>query len=91
MMEIDIPTPGPNEVLIKCMAAPINPSDLAFLNGSYSKQKIYKVDYPIVGGSEGAGLVIGSGGGIMASRILGKRVAFVRKTVGNEMKLGGTY
>lgn len=30
-----VPQPGPNEVLVKIAATPINPSDLAFLEGLY--------------------------------------------------------
>ncbi|MFV0276933.1 MAG: zinc-binding dehydrogenase [Parahaliea sp.] len=33
LQEVEVPTPGPDEVLIKIDAAPINPSDLALLLG----------------------------------------------------------
>ena len=41
-------------------------------------------------GWEGSGIVVRSGGGFMGSgwKALGKRVAFVRKVVGNEMIAG---
>jgi NADPH:quinone reductase-like Zn-dependent oxidoreductase len=33
LMKIPVPKPVSGEVLIKCMAAPINPSDIAFMKG----------------------------------------------------------
>ncbi len=45
---IPIPRPGRGEVLIRMAAAPINPSDLGFLKGSYGFQK----PFPVVPGFE---------------------------------------
>ena len=59
------------EALVKLQAAPINPSDLAILAGTYPHQKMY----PFVPGLEGAGIVVASGGGFLANRLLGKHVA----------------
>ena len=66
-----IPTPGKNEVLVKVAFSPINPSDLATLQGHYG----FKDPTPIVPGGEGSGEVVSAGPGIMASYFLGKRVA----------------
>ena len=33
LVDVDIPEPGPDEVLVRIEAAPINPSDLALLFG----------------------------------------------------------
>ena len=54
-------------------SAPINPSDLALLKGSYGSTK----KYPYVPGFEGAGTVVENGGGLMGWRLVGKRVAVV--------------
>ena len=43
---LPIPSPGPGQVLVRMAAAPINPSDLGFLRGSYGFQK----PFPIVPG-----------------------------------------
>ena len=67
---IAVPSPGPGEVLIRMFAAPINPSDLAMLKGSYLSRP-----YPFTPGLEGSGTVLGSGGGILAGMRSGKRVA----------------
>ena len=40
-----VPKPGKDEVLVKVAASPINPSDLAFLDGNYG------FDNPASGGS----------------------------------------
>jgi NADPH2:quinone reductase len=61
--KIDVPKPAYGEVLVKCMAAPINPSDVWFLKGIYSKSDIFDIQYPNQPGWEGAGIVIQSGGG----------------------------
>ncbi|GAA4941044.1 zinc-binding dehydrogenase [Algibacter agarivorans] len=66
-----VPTPERNEVLVKVVFAPINPSDLATLTGYYG----FKNPTPIVPGGEGSGEVVAAGPGVMASYFLGKRVA----------------
>lgn len=70
--EVPIPTPASGEVLIKVMAAPINPSDLALYEGNYQQQK----KLPTIMGFEGAGLVVQNGGGMMGWGMMGKKVAF---------------
>ncbi len=66
-----IPTPGKNEVLVKVAFSPINPSDLATLEGQYG----FDDPVPIVPGGEGSGEVIAAGPGVMASYFKGKKVA----------------
>lgn len=52
-----------------------------------------KMDYPISPGWEGSGTVVASGGGIMAWRLVGKRVAVSKCTEPDESRLtiGGCY
>jgi NADPH:quinone reductase-like Zn-dependent oxidoreductase len=68
---LPIPRPGPSQVLVRMAAAPINPSDLGFLRGSYGFQK----PFPIVPGLEGSGTVVAAGSGLLARLLVGKRVA----------------
>lgn len=68
--EIPTPLPKKGEVLVKIEFTPINPSDLSFLQGTYAE----KPSYPITPGIEGSGTVIKSGGGIIPSLRMGKRV-----------------
>ena len=69
---VEIPKPADGEVLIKVMAAPINPSDVVFLNvGTYDQKKA-----PCIPGFEGSGTVVQSGGGIVGWGLVNKRVAF---------------
>lgn len=69
---LPIPKPADGEVLIKVMAAPINPSDLIFIQqGAYDSKKV-----PCVPGFEGSGVVIASGGGLVGWGLVDKRVAF---------------
>lgn len=67
------PTPLPHqgEVLVRMAASPINPSDLAALQGLYGVPKAL----PAVPGVEGCGTVVKTGRGYLARRLLGKRVA----------------
>lgn len=77
-----MPEPQSGEILVKVMAAPLNPSDMYMLKGFYDKAEAFDIRYPIVPGWEGAGIVVKSGGGFMAWKMMGKRVAFGRKNEG---------
>ena len=68
MEEVDLPTPGPGQVLVKMVAAAVNPSDEKDL------LTVKEVNLPKVFGREGCGVVVGSGGGVMAGRMVGKKV-----------------
>lgn len=78
--QVPIPQPGPGQVLIRMAAAPINPSDLGFVKGSYGFQK----GFPIVPGFEGSGTVVAAGSGLLPRLLVGKRVAC-------SAALGGTW
>lgn len=69
--QIPVPQPGPGEVLVRMAASPVNPSDLAFIKGSYGSQK----PFPVVPGFEGSGIVVAAGSGLLPRLWLGKRVA----------------
>jgi NADPH:quinone reductase-like Zn-dependent oxidoreductase len=73
LVEKEIPTPGPGEVLIRVEASPCNPSDLMYLLGLYG----IPTRYGMAAGFEGCGMVEESGGGFFAGLMKGKRVAFV--------------
>lgn len=69
--EHPVPRPGKGEVLVRVAAAPINPSDLASLQGLYGVKKAL----PMVPGIECSGTVVDAGSGWLAQRLIGKRVA----------------
>mmetsp|Transcript_4568 Transcript_4568/g.3791 ORF Transcript_4568/g.3791 Transcript_4568/m.3791 type:complete len:106 (+) Transcript_4568:202-519(+) len=71
--QIPIPKPKPGQVLVKMEAAPINPSDLAYVAGKYG----IKNDPPFKVGLEGSGKVVENGGGLYGWYLLGKRVACI--------------
>jgi NADPH:quinone reductase-like Zn-dependent oxidoreductase len=68
--QIEVPRPGPGEVLVKMHASPVNPSDLALLAGGYLERP-----YPFTPGLEGIGTVVAAGSGLLPRLRLGKRVA----------------
>jgi len=76
--KLPVPQPGPGEVLVRMAASPINPSDLALLKGGYLNRS-----YPFTPGLEGSGMVVDSGGGVMARMRKGKRVACTPNPVGD--------
>lgn len=49
-----VPVPQNGQVLIRVECAPLNPSDIYFLQGNYSGT----YEYPLVAGGEGSGTVI---------------------------------
>ncbi|MEA1903213.1 MAG: alcohol dehydrogenase catalytic domain-containing protein, partial [Actinomycetota bacterium] len=71
--QVPTPIPGPGEVLIEVAASPINPSDLAFIEGNY----VPKPPPPTRTGLEGSGTVIAAGSGAMGRYLKDKRVAFI--------------
>jgi len=70
--QVPVPRPERGEVLIRMAAAPINPSDLGFLAGSYTVQR----QLPVVPGFEGSGTVVAAGGGALPRLLVGRRVGF---------------
>jgi trans-2-enoyl-CoA reductase len=60
VVELPLPEPGPNEVVVKMSAAPINPADLNSIEGKYP----IKAPLPATPGMEGAGLVIETGSAV---------------------------
>ncbi len=71
-VELPVPQPAANQVLIQVEATPINPSDLVFLRGNYGIKKAL----PVVPGLEGSGIVVAAGPGWYGRTLIGKRVTF---------------
>ncbi|WNC68777.1 zinc-binding dehydrogenase [Thalassotalea nanhaiensis] len=71
LIEKPIPKLKPGEVLVKMLAAPINPSDLVYLMGKYG---LPPVDGAYVG-FEGCGIVVAANAGLYGKWLNGKRVA----------------
>ena len=69
--QVPLPSPGPGEVLVKMVAAAVNPSDEGDLSEA-AKGKGGPL--PRVFGREGSGVVVASGGGFMAGGMMGKKV-----------------
>ncbi|MEZ4712957.1 MAG: zinc-binding dehydrogenase [Caldilineaceae bacterium] len=76
-----VPKPGKDQVLVKVAASPINPSDLAVLEGYYG----FKNPPPLIPGGEGAGVVVAVGPGMIGRYFLGKRVACLNQGDGAGM------
>ncbi|XP_068180133.1 enoyl-[acyl-carrier-protein] reductase, mitochondrial isoform X2 [Antennarius striatus] len=58
--DIDLPSRGANDVLVKMLAAPINPADINMIQGTYG----ILADLPAVGGNEGVGQVVEVGSNV---------------------------
>lgn len=68
--DVPLPEPGPNEVRIKVIASPINPSDLMFVQNLYG----IRPNLPSGAGFEGVGLIDALGEGVQMQT--GTRVSF---------------
>src|SRR6201995_944334 len=60
--DIDVPTPGPGEVLVEVRAAGINPGEAAIRSGAM--QEIFPATFPSGEGSDLAGVVVEVGGDV---------------------------
>lgn len=60
LVESATPSPGPDELLVRMLAAPVNPADLNLIEGNYGK----KPQLPCVPGIEGVGLVESTGAAV---------------------------
>ncbi|MBL8819317.1 MAG: zinc-dependent alcohol dehydrogenase family protein [Planctomyces sp.] len=78
-VSLDKPKPGPGEVLVRMIAAPVNPSDLMYIRGSYT----VPANCPASPGFEGVGIVESSGGGLRGKLFTGKRVVVANRKGGN--------
>jgi NADPH:quinone reductase-like Zn-dependent oxidoreductase len=66
-----IPRPKEGEVLVKMLAAPVNPSDLMRIKSIPAEQDLNSY----IPGIEGSGIVIAAGKGLLPGLWMGKRVA----------------
>ena len=58
--EVPLPEPGPGEVRVRMLWAPVNPADLNMLEGRYGEAR----PLPDVPGNEGCGQVVAAGHGV---------------------------
>ncbi|XP_029360647.1 enoyl-[acyl-carrier-protein] reductase, mitochondrial isoform X2 [Echeneis naucrates] len=63
--DVDMPSIGPKDVLVKILAAPINPSDINMIQGTYA----ILPDLPAVGGNEGVAQVVEIGSRVKSLKI----------------------
>jgi len=81
---VSVPPLPPGHVLIKVAAAPINPSDVYRMMGSYgSDEERDALVYPTFLGFEGSGTVVATGGGFLPNLLIGSRVAFAARDGGS--------
>ncbi len=71
VVDVSVPTPRRGEILVKVICSPVNPSDVLYCSGTYGSPP----RLPVVPGFEGCGTVVASGGGWLANRLVGRRVA----------------
>jgi trans-2-enoyl-CoA reductase len=69
----EVADPGPREVLLRCLASPIHPSDIGIVLGKYGQLP----QLPAVGGREGVAEVVACGEGVTDITV-GQRVSVPR-------------
>lgn len=68
------PTPGPTEVRVRMLLAPVHPSDLHMIRGRFARQR--QPELPASPGSEGVGIIDAVGSDVPRTRI-GERVVLL--------------
>jgi NADPH:quinone reductase len=76
--DVPVPQPKRGEVRVRMLAVPVNPSDVLMIRGQYGRQP----PLPATPGFEGVGIVE-AGSGLLARRVMGKRVAVLNGDSGN--------
>jgi NADPH:quinone reductase len=76
--EVDLPAPGPGQVRVRMLKAPVNPSDLLFIRGKYA----IPPQLPATPGFEGVGVVEAIGSGLLPRLLSGRRVAVLGSLTG---------
>lgn len=71
LQEVPVPEPGPGEVVIRVRRSTVNPSDVAFVQGSYGQPR----QKGAPAGFEGVGRVV-AGRGLLARALTGRDVGF---------------
>jgi len=79
LRELPSPEPGPGQVRVRMLAAPINPSDLLYIRGNYGKRP----GLPSTPGFEGVGIVDSAGPGLYGRLLVGKRVVVPNSVTGS--------
>lgn len=69
--EVPRPVPQRGQVLVRVHRSPVNPSDVLFCHGRYGTAPAL----PVTPGFEGCGTVVEAGGGWLARRLMGRRIA----------------
>jgi NADPH:quinone reductase len=77
--EVPDPEPGRNEVRVRMIASPVNPSDMLVVRGLYGVLP----KLPATPGFEGVGVVDRVGPGLLGKLVMGKRVAVINGNGGN--------
>ncbi|XP_019844906.2 enoyl-[acyl-carrier-protein] reductase, mitochondrial-like [Bactrocera dorsalis] len=77
LVELDLSEPKDNEVLVRLLAAPINPSDINTIQGKYP----VKLPLPAIAGNEGVGEVLRAGANVQKLK-RGQRVVVVESALG---------
>jgi NADPH:quinone reductase len=78
LRDVPVPEPKRGEVRVRMLASPVNPSDVLTIRGQYGRQP----PLPATPGFEGVGIVE-AGSGLLARRVMGKRVAVLNGVTGN--------
>ncbi|SIT47659.1 putative NADPH:quinone reductase [Paraburkholderia piptadeniae] len=72
--ELPEPTPGPAEVRVRMLLAPVHPSDLHVIRGRFARQR--QPELPASPGSEGVGIIDAVGSDVSSTRV-GERVVLL--------------